>query len=186
MISTMLLNQNFWWILLIFQANALNAESDRKICGLNNSCDHWLTDALLFVASPYICTLWWLHLQIMATSLSDPNDGNDFICSKLLNEAGLKTTTATQGDSSWERNVHCVGASRLKSIWEFFTLIWEFTAPWEFCVESIYGSFSPLYGSAAVNALQFGDKVHTLCSADNTSWYVQYQYQYDNTSWYVH
>ena len=41
-----------------------------------------LTDALLFVASPYICTLWWLHWQIMATSLSDPNDGNDFICSK--------------------------------------------------------------------------------------------------------
>ena len=114
---------------------------------------------------------WWRLLYLI-------HDGNDFICSKLPNEAGLKTTTATQGDSSWERNVHCMGASRLKSIWEFFTLIWEFTAPWEFCVESIYGSFSPLYGSAAVNALQFGDKVHTLCSADNTSWYVQYQYQY--------
>ena len=38
-----------------------------------------LTDAL-FVASPYICTLWWLHLQMeaiqmMATSLSDPMMG---------------------------------------------------------------------------------------------------------------
>ena len=58
---------------------------------------------------------WWQFLiQMMATALSDPN------------EAGLKTTTATQGDSSWERNVPL----------------------WEPPVLNPYGSFLPLYGSS--------------------------------------
>ena len=52
----------------------------------------------LFVASLYIWTWLWVHLQMaviqmMPTAPSDPN------------EAGLKRTTATQGDSSCERNV---------------------------------------------------------------------------------
>ena len=48
-------------IQLIFDANALNAKSDREICGSKNAT----TDAL-FVAAPFICTLWWLHLQMAA------------------------------------------------------------------------------------------------------------------------
>ena len=60
--------------------------------------------------------LWRLLylIQMMATTLSDPN------------EAGLKTTTATQGDSSWERNVPL----------------------WEPPVLNPYGSFLSLYGSS--------------------------------------
>ena len=98
---------------------------------------------------------------MMATGLSDPN------------EAGLKRTTATQGDSSCERNVPLWEPPGLNPYTGVFILIWERTAPWEFCVESIYGSFSSLYGSAAVNALQPGHKVHTLCSADNTCRYIR-------------
>ena len=175
MISTMVLNQNFWWILLIFQANALNAESDRKICGLNNFCDHWcivcgFSIYLHFVVAPlanygdfFIWSKWWQRLYLFQTSKWSRTENDDGNSRRFI--VGEECPT--------------VGASRLKSIWEFFTLIWEFTAPWEFCVESIYGSFSPLYGRAAVNALQFGHKVHTLCSADNTN-------TADNTSWYVH
>ena len=76
-----------------------------------------LTDASLFVAAPYICTLWWLHWQIMATSLSDPNDGNDFICSK------------------WSRTENDDGNSRRFIVGE------ECPAVWEPPVLNPYGSF---------------------------------------------
>ena len=201
MISTMVLNQNFWWILLIFQANALNAESDRKICGLNNFCDHWcivcgFSIYLHFVVAPF-------------ANGGDPNDGdffiwsndgNDFICSKLPNEAGLKTTTATQGDSSWERNVPLWEPPVLNPYGSFLSLYGSSLHRGSFALNPYTGVFHPYTGVLRSMRCNSGTKFTPFAlqtipvdmyntntnTADNTSWYVQYQYQYDNTSWYVH
>ena len=88
------------------------------------------TDAL-FVAAPFICTLWWLHLQMeaiqmMATSLSDPMMGTTLSVPNF------------QMKPDWKRRRQLKEIHRGRGM----------STVWEPPVLNPYGSFLPLYGSS--------------------------------------
>ena len=122
---------------------------------------------------------WWRLLYLI-------HDGNDFICSKLPNEAGLKTTTATQGDSSWERNVPLWEPPVLNPYGSFLSLYGSSLHRGSFALNPYTGVFHPYTGVLRSMRCNSGTKFTPFAlqtipvdmyntntnTADNTSWYV--------------